>query len=281
MLFDHLVGAGQQRRRYDQAQRFRRPDIDDQLKFLCCLNRQVGRLDPAKNAIHIICGLQDRIAAVDAIGYKRACVGMSLECKYRGHQMRARPLNNEIALPLGDRVRQGDDAPATSVRCEIGDCAFHLVAVVNAASGHLHLGRPRCRPLDCGKNSLWAVVSGCIRTNTRVVAGAASLRTSSHLPPIEASKLVKPVILPPGRARFSMKPLPAGSATIPNTMGKLPLTGFRMATAGLLIATITSGCMATNSSACCRMFAVSPSHARASNRTFRPSIQPSPASRAL
>ena len=49
--FDHLVGAAQQRRRYGQAQRFRRPDIDDQLKFLCCLNRQVGRLDPAKNAI--------------------------------------------------------------------------------------------------------------------------------------------------------------------------------------------------------------------------------------
>src|SRR3954449_2318509 len=37
MLFDHLVGGAQLGRRYGQAQRFRRPNIDDQLQQSGCM----------------------------------------------------------------------------------------------------------------------------------------------------------------------------------------------------------------------------------------------------
>jgi hypothetical protein len=50
-------------------------------------------------------------------------------------------------------------------------------------------------------------------TATRSTAGAISLSICSHLLPISDSKLVKPVMLPPGRARFSTKPPPTGSET--------------------------------------------------------------------
>ena len=43
--------------------------------------------------------------------------------------------------------------------------------------------------------------------------------TSTHLPPIGNSKLVKPVILPPGCARLLTKPLLTGSITCTNTIG--------------------------------------------------------------
>src|SRR5262245_22906595 len=41
------------------------------------------------------------------------------------------------------------------------------------------------------------------RTATRVTRGATSLSNSSHFPPMEYSNAVKPVTLPPGRARLS------------------------------------------------------------------------------
>src|SRR5882672_2532837 len=52
-------------------------------------------------------------------------------------------------------------------------------------------------------------------------AGAISLRSSSHLPPIDDSilMLVNPVALPPGRASDATKPRPTGSETWANTIG--------------------------------------------------------------
>ena len=45
------------------------------------------------------------------------------------------------------------------------------------------------------------------------------LSSSSHFPPRLYSNWVKPVALPPGRARLSTKPAPTGSATCTNTIG--------------------------------------------------------------
>ena len=53
----------------------------------------------------------------------------------------------------------------------------------------------------------------------RVTSGAISLSNPSHLPPIPSSKLVNPVMLPPGFAKLSTKPLPTGSAIIGDTIG--------------------------------------------------------------
>src|SRR5262245_62082678 len=43
-----------------------------------------------------------------------------------------------------------------------------------------------------------------------VTLGAISFSSSTHLPAIEASRLLKPVTLPPGRARLARKPSPTG-----------------------------------------------------------------------
>jgi hypothetical protein len=45
------------------------------------------------------------------------------------------------------------------------------------------------------------------------------LSSSSHFPLMLYSKFMKPVTLPPGRARLSTKPPPTGSPTTGNTTG--------------------------------------------------------------
>ena len=59
---------------------------------------------------------------------------------------------------------------------------------------------------------------------TRATPGAISLRISTHLPPIDDSKLVNPVMFPPGRARFVMKPVPMGSEICTNTIGMVSVS---------------------------------------------------------
>ena len=60
---------------------------------------------------------------------------------------------------------------------------------------------------------------GSRRTATRFTPGATSLSNSSHFALIPYSNCVKPVTLPPGRARLSTKPAPTGSGTFANTIG--------------------------------------------------------------
>ena len=57
------------------------------------------------------------------------------------------------------------------------------------------------------------------RTASRFTPGATSLSNSSHLLTMVGSMIMKPVALPPGRARLLTKPLPTGSATITKITG--------------------------------------------------------------
>ena len=61
--------------------------------------------------------------------------------------------------------------------------------------------------------------AGSRRTAARVMLGAICLSSSSHLPLRPYSNEMKPVALPPGRARLSTKPAPTGSMTRTNTIG--------------------------------------------------------------
>ena len=53
MLFDHLVGAGEQRRWHYDAQGLGGPQIDNELKFGWLLNRQVGCFLALKDAVNV------------------------------------------------------------------------------------------------------------------------------------------------------------------------------------------------------------------------------------
>ncbi len=92
-----------------------------------------------------------------------------------------------------------------------------------------------------------AAVSGLNTRAIRVTRGAICFSASSHLPAIEGSKLVNPVMFPPGCAQLSTKPLETGSETSAKTIGILRVASLSAATLGVGLATITSGADATSS----------------------------------
>ena len=94
-----------------------------------------------------------------------------------------------------------------------------------------------------------AASEGSRRTATRVTLGAISLSNSSHFPLRLYSNALKPVVLPPGRAKLATKPAPTGSITFANTIGTVRVTRCSAATFTLAEAKMTSGASATNSTA--------------------------------
>src|SRR5262249_54860814 len=92
--------------------------------------------------------------------------------------------------------------------------------------------------------------------------------------PYAGRHVVKPVALPPGRARLSTKPAPTGSTTFTNTIGTMRVACSNGPTAGLPVAKMTSDLSATNSAAYLRRRSSSPAAHRVLIWMFRPSVQP-------
>src|SRR5262245_17525770 len=119
-----------------------------------------------------------------------------------------------------------------------------------------------------------AVKARSRRTAVRVTPGATCLSNSNHFALVPYSAEVKPVALPPGRARPSTKPAPTGSATTTNTIGTVRLACNNGPTVEVPEARMTSGASATNSAAFLRVSAASPADQRCSIRKLRPWVQP-------
>ena len=68
--FDHLVGAGEQRRGDCKAERLGGLEIDGQVEFGRLDNRQVGRFGTPKNAPDVVASLAKRSSKVGPITYE-------------------------------------------------------------------------------------------------------------------------------------------------------------------------------------------------------------------
>src|SRR5262249_47001013 len=86
---------------------------------------------------------------------------------------------------------------------------------------------------------------------------------------------MKPVALPPGRARLSTKPAPTGSATAANTIGKVWLICCNAVTARVPLAKMTSGVSASNSAPYFALRSALSSLQRVSILTLRPTCRKS------
>jgi hypothetical protein len=54
--FDHLVGAGEQRRRHFQANRLRHEQVNDEVELGLLLDRKIGGLRPPQNLVDQVAG---------------------------------------------------------------------------------------------------------------------------------------------------------------------------------------------------------------------------------
>ena len=72
---------------------------------------------------------------------------------------------------------------------------------------------------SAGKKIEWGAVSGLKMIATRLMLGEICFNNCSHFPATAGSRLLKPVMLPPGFERLVTKPSPIGSETTAKTIG--------------------------------------------------------------
>jgi hypothetical protein len=70
--FDHLVGAGEERRRDREAEGFGRLQVDRELELRRLLNRKVGRIAASENAIDVGRAATPEIGTVGGIAQEAA-----------------------------------------------------------------------------------------------------------------------------------------------------------------------------------------------------------------
>ena len=106
-------------------------------------------------------------------------------------------------------------------------CAIDTRAKVLARLAAVSLTAARVSgiPIDeaaassAGMKTEWGAVFGLNIAAMRTVPGAISFSSCRHLPAKGGSKLLKPVMLPPGLDRLATKPSPTGSPIPANTIG--------------------------------------------------------------
>src|SRR5262249_21595003 len=69
-LFDHLVGAGDDRSRYGDAQQLRGCEIDDKFKLRRLLDRQFTRFRAAKNLVGVLGCAPEHVQKTRTIRYQ-------------------------------------------------------------------------------------------------------------------------------------------------------------------------------------------------------------------
>jgi len=186
-LFDHLVGAHQERFRDFQAERLGGLQVDHQFELGRRLDRQVGRLLAAQNAVDIGRRAAERIDIVRPVGQQAAafrelpegyiagtrCCAASrtissrcVEVKDSGTTMRPPPGR------CPSESRAASMSPVLRTCAVTGSTESAAAADSNAGS----YARP-CRN----------VMSGFTMRAARTVAGAISFKVASHLPPRDGS----------------------------------------------------------------------------------------------
>ena len=135
---------------------------------------------------------------------------------------------------------------------EVTTDAFDLAGIAHVDRAHLHPERRR-HGLDDGELADPRGYGGIPKDRYSRHARRDLLEQFQPFPAQAVFELIKPVVLPPGRARLSTKPAPTGSATTANTIGTVRVACSNGPTVEVPGARMTSGASATNSAACLRI----------------------------
>src|SRR6516164_1384642 len=272
--FDHLVGAGEQRERNVDSGCLGRLGVDHKVVLCWRLHRQVARLLAFENAIDVTSRAPVLSDWIRAIGDEAAPGDEGTGSVDRRQMVSGRKPDDQVAIDWRHGRRRANHNQALFD----SRTKFVMPRSISSAS---------CTPIGINSTlsdaaAVWiaakppdpADTKGSRRTATRVTPGATSLSSSSNFAFRLNSYEVKPVALPPGRARLATKPPPTGSIVVTNTIGTVRLACCKALTIELAVARMTSGANATNSVAYLRYRSVSPAPQRVSTRTLNPTSQP-------
>src|SRR5262245_60057481 len=229
-----------------------------------------GRLFALENTIDIGRRAPEIVGPVNAVEQQATGFSEEAEWIHRRETIASRQRCDLDAMGIRKAVRHHDEA-TIRLACLCGNDGFQLSAGIASTEKE---GAAALR--GASQYSAYGADTGWNNIATRATRGATPLSSSSHLPAIVGSVKMKPVTLPPGRAKLATKPLPIGSATIAKTIGMVRVCCSSTLVGGVVLERMTLGCSATISFATDRIASTSAGVAqRVSIWALRPSVHPS------
>src|SRR6516165_5107985 len=110
LLFDHLVGAGEQRWGNGEAERFGCVQIDDQFELGGRLHRKLARLRALENTVDVDGGASKQIHKVDAVRHQTPFFYGKTIGRNARYTVSRRQFDNAVAMNDIETVRHHDQS---------------------------------------------------------------------------------------------------------------------------------------------------------------------------